>query len=311
MHLGSPMVGMMSTGNLGFVAMGYSTTVGAFSFDGITWQQTTMPFGTWVDSAWNGYIWVAINANGSNNTYAYSYDGIIWQQGTLPVSGQWQGIVWMGNKFVIVGNSTYALFSVDGINWNTTSIPSIITGYRAIVYDGTVAVAFSAGSIESTAYSYNGITWVSGNPTVTAGLIQKAAWNGTNLVAVDINDANYIDISSGGIPSWSVINFGGNGGVGLADIIWNQTVFIILSEVGTTVFTSADGNSWTRISPAYNVGTGDGNSMAWNGKVICAISSTNKVVISINNGTTWTQNNLPVTQSWRCIKASYLNFITY
>ena len=103
-------------GNDKFVATAFNSTVAAYSTDGITWTQTTMP----AKAEWRGLHY----ANGkfvavANGTIAaYSTDGINWTQTTMPVSADWKSVCYGNGKFVAVSYyNTVVVYSTDGITW--------------------------------------------------------------------------------------------------------------------------------------------------------------------------------------------------
>jgi hypothetical protein len=66
-----------------FVAVAQGSTTAAYSTDGITWTQTTMPATTdWLSVTHGNGKFVAVAQY--STTAAYSTDGIAWTQSTLP-----------------------------------------------------------------------------------------------------------------------------------------------------------------------------------------------------------------------------------
>ena len=88
-------------GNDKFVAVA-SGSAGAYSTDGITWTETTLP----VDQDWDSVTYgngkfVAIATNQTNKG-AYSVDGITWTAMTLPTRQYWGSVTYGNGKFVAV-----------------------------------------------------------------------------------------------------------------------------------------------------------------------------------------------------------------
>ena len=111
-------------GNGKFVAISYEG-MAAYSVDGLSWTQTSLPdpgTGLWAVLQYGNGIFVAMmldNAAGGANTYVYSEDGITWTQNELPILFYSWGSCYAEGRFVITPNGNRALFSTDGINWTS------------------------------------------------------------------------------------------------------------------------------------------------------------------------------------------------
>lgn len=144
------------------VAEGSSSTVGAYSDNGISWTQITMPSGNWYDICYGAGKFVAINRN--SNIMAYSADGITWTSITLLHSDYWNSITYGNGAFVIVGKSYYA-YSEDGVTWTEDDLPinnvtaytkagdnisvTILQNYLAFAYSEDITQGFTAGMLPS------------------------------------------------------------------------------------------------------------------------------------------------------------------
>ena len=143
-----------------FVAVAYGSNIAAYSTDGISWIETTMP---------SSAYWNAVTSGGGtfvavpylSSTAAYSTDGITWTASTIPYF-EWSSVTYGGGKFVAVAyDSNTGAYSTDGITWIETTMPSSMsnfTDWNSVTYGGGKFVAIAASS-STAAYSTDGITW--------------------------------------------------------------------------------------------------------------------------------------------------------
>jgi hypothetical protein len=91
-------------GNGRFVAISTTTDIAAYSDDGITWTQTSLPsVASWSSVTYGGGRFVAIAGfSGNTDIAAYSDDGITWIQATLPASSRWWSVTYGNGRFVAV-----------------------------------------------------------------------------------------------------------------------------------------------------------------------------------------------------------------
>ena len=139
-----------------FVAIATGSNIAAYSTDGITWTQTTMPSSSdWESLARSQDKVIAIPSYGTNG--AYSTDGITWTAMSLPDAITWYSAAYdyTHNRFVLLGYNIIA-YSVDGITWSS----SVGSANRVIVYGGDALVAVNESS-EFFISTDSGRTWQS------------------------------------------------------------------------------------------------------------------------------------------------------
>ena len=146
-------------GNGKYVAVARGTTTMAYSTDGISWTQGTMP----IEESWYSVCY----GNGKyvaiiygSSTMAYSTNGISWTQGTMPSARSWYSVCYGNDKFVAVAyNSTTMVYSTDGISWTEGTMPS--QQWYSVCYGNGkyVAIAYNSNIF---AYSTDGISWTQG-----------------------------------------------------------------------------------------------------------------------------------------------------
>lgn len=223
-----------------FVVIAYNTNIGAYSTDGITWGQSTLPRSIlWKSICYGNGKFVAIST-GSNYTM-YSIDGIHWENAALSRSEAWESVCYGNGKFVIVASGTSIVaYSSDGILWSFANMPSTLSWY-SVTYGGGKFVAV-ANSSEVAAYSTDGMNWaVTTLPRNTTWY--AATYGNGKFVAVSYAD-NALAYSEDGITwtlstvststTWNSIAYGGN-------------KFVVVAENGTVAY-STDGITWTQVT---------------------------------------------------------------
>nr|DAR33587.1 MAG TPA: Photosynthesis system II assembly factor YCF48 [Caudoviricetes sp.] len=148
---------IVTYGNGKYVALASGNTKGAYSTNGITWTEMSMP----TSRSWNGLTYgngkfVAVAA--SSDKGAYSTDGVTWTEMSMPTSRDWASVTYGDGKFVaVVVDSLYGAYSADGISWTEMSMPASRI-WRRVAYGNGKFVAVGSGS-DKGAYSTDGISW--------------------------------------------------------------------------------------------------------------------------------------------------------
>ena len=191
-----------------FAAIAYYSSTAAYSTDGITWTQTTMPASTFWRSVTYGDGTFAAVAS-FTTTAAYSTDGITWTQTTMPASVGWQSVTYGDGTFAAIASSTTtAAYSTDAITWTQTTMPASV-GWRSVTYgDGTFAAV--AYGTTTAAYSTDAITWT--QTTMPASVGWQSVTYGENDIIISTYDPKTIYTvpanTETAISSISVINNG-------------------------------------------------------------------------------------------------------
>ena len=148
-------------GNGKFVTVSPASNIFAYSTDGITWTEGTMPSQQmWFSVYYGNGKFVAVAF--SSNVFAYSTDGITWTEGTMPSSQQWLSVCYGNGKYVAIaqGSNVFA-YSTDGITWTEGTMPSQQM-WDSVCYGNGKFVAIASGNTDVFAYSTDGITWTKG-----------------------------------------------------------------------------------------------------------------------------------------------------
>lgn len=101
-----------------------STNAYAYSSDGLSWSQGTLPVSRgWYSCAFGNNKFILYPY--SSTTTCVSSDGINWTSITLPSSGSGGQIIYENNMFVIVQRSSNTMmYSTNGDTWLTSTMPS-------------------------------------------------------------------------------------------------------------------------------------------------------------------------------------------
>ena len=225
-------------GNGKFVITG-TESVGLYSTDGITWNISTIPnqLGGLALTFGNG-IFVNITVNKTD--MAYSKDGINWLIGKMPSASNWNSVAYGAGRFVcIAGSGTQAAYSNDGINWTAATVPNNST-WSNIAYGAGKFVAIGSGG--QIVYSFNGTSWTSGNMPFV-GLWKSIAFGNGKFVA-HMSNSTGAAYSTDGI-NWVQVTLPVSG-------YWNTVAygagrFVALSGSGLSLaIVSSEGMTWTR-----------------------------------------------------------------
>ena len=152
-------------GNGKFVVISSNSNIFAYSTDGITWTQGTMPSTQpWCQVCYGNDKFIDV-VYGSN-VFAYSTNGINWTQGTMPSSQSWTSVCYGNGKFVAIAYySNVFAYSTDGINWIAGNMSDSSKWYSVCYGNGK----FVAVVLGSNTFAYSSL-----NKLPTA-LVQYAA----------------------------------------------------------------------------------------------------------------------------------------
>lgn len=132
-----------------------SSSIGAYSTDGITWAAMTIGRELWQSVAYGDGKFVAVAQ--ATKRGAYSTNGITWTDMNMPASRGWKSVTYGNGKFVAIAMfSDKGAYSTDGINWTEMSVPQS-NQVADVTYGNGKFVAVVGG--RDGAYSTDGIDW--------------------------------------------------------------------------------------------------------------------------------------------------------
>jgi hypothetical protein len=206
------------------------------SLDGISWLlQASGTTERLVDVIWDGGRFVAITSGGDVLT---SSDGTVWTSSASTGIGM-NALAWNGSLYVALGAQTITT-SPDAVVWT----PQVTPGsqyYTDVTWSGSEFVATSSSGA-GTARSADGFTW---EAVAVVGRLSGILWDGSQFVAVGF--AGRIGTSpDGSLGSWvdrftTPVTPSTNA---FNDVAWDGDRF--LATLANSVFTSGDGQLWTR-----------------------------------------------------------------
>jgi LPXTG-motif cell wall-anchored protein len=181
--------------------------------NGTTWtSQTSAANNEWHSVTWGGPTgqekYVAVSRSGTGNRVMTSPDGITWTSQTSAVENSWRSVTWGGptgqEKFVAVAASG----SGNRVMTSPASAPGAPTISSVTAGDGTLAVAFTAGSAGSSPttnykYSTDGVTYTALSPASTTspftitGLTNGTAYSVTIKAVNTVGDSTASNAVSG------------------------------------------------------------------------------------------------------------------
>lgn len=279
------------------------------------WQTMTMPTKYAYNLVFGNDKFVIVGATSNEQTtFTYSTDGQNWA--TTQVAGSYDRIGAGGGKFVALGSGATGVYSIDGVSWETMTMPfsgswsSITYGNGRFLATASYAASESdPTTFEETnkcAYSLDGIHWeVSVLPFT--GTWGYASYGNNTFIAMRDNSTviarspdaitwDYSFVSKNSINTCSI--FGGDRFIALTNNIntWS-------SDRGIYSF---DGKSWEKFQLPSDL---DWKSAAYgNGRFLAFASNEGTPVGALStNGTTWKPMTLPSLQSVSSIYAAYGN----
>ena len=245
------------TGNNKFIAIANNESRISSSLNGISWTSVDLPLAqSWIDGIYGDGKFIIIGND--TDIVLSSTDGITWSEGYIPndtvgdsTISQWGRIIYGKGKYLAVSqNDRATATSTDGVNWtrHDQALPDLSpaadwSGIDLAYGRNRFVITDSAGR---TAYSFDGITWYTGN----------------NLPSI--------------AGTWSS---------NIKGLKYGQGVFVVLAErdfpneSGTDVLaTSEDGITWTQ----RNLTT----SLVWTALASGKINGESKFVILSSFATT-------------------------
>jgi len=224
-----------------YVAVAYDSNIAAYSTDGITWIESTLPSSAYWRSVCYGngkYVAVVLNSNKA----AYSTDGITWTESTLPSSATWQSVCYGDGKFVavagyLIGTNKVA-YSTDGITWTSSTLPSSAY-WQSVCYGNGKYVAVVYNSNKA-AYSTDGITWTAS--TLPSSDTWRSVCYGDGKFVAVVHGSNKAAYSTDGI-NWTASTLPSN--VNWQSVCYGNDKFVAVAYNSNTAAYSTGGITWT------------------------------------------------------------------
>ena len=216
-----------------------------------------------------------------------------------------------GGNFVAISSTTAGGYSVDGVNWSVSTLPSatwtsISGGNRT---DLTTAGAFVVGQAYEIVTAGNTNYTLIGSTNSTVGTYFVATGVGTGTGTARLVKTHIVAISSGGTAT-AYSNDGGvtwtSGGAVSASSAWSSVAYaggrwVAVSDTSASlsVFSVDGGVTW---SNGGSMATANWKSIAYGMGLWVAIASGGTVAASsADGGLTWTARTLPSSSNWNSV----------
>ena len=121
-----------------------SRSVAISSDGGENWtlEENALPsISNWSVVEYGNNRFIAITAETNTQVAAYSLDGENWNESTLPQEENYTDIVYGQGVFVVVTDSNFAAYSEDGVVWNQNTIVSSTNGFGSIGFSNSSFVS--------------------------------------------------------------------------------------------------------------------------------------------------------------------------
>ncbi len=297
------------------VAFGTGIFVGISESDGSiirstdsggTWIKREIPetfSAKWTNLVYAGSEFLALGVDYSDRPVLLaSADGVRWEKRSVPNStkGTPRGLVSMGGtKWAAVGThfnydpnsqtSTIApliLTSEDGKIWTDRSSALSNVELTDVIWTGTTLVAFEESG-KNVYTSTDGVAWTP--RALGAGLAFTGVWTGSKIVAIGSGTVSTCTSAAGFPWTHRAASLTGN----LDEILWTGSTYIAAGS--HSIFTSTDGINWTSRSEGFDSFTRM-SAAVWSGSQFVAVAQDSPFAFTSPNGTTWTEQKLPLKQ---------------
>jgi hypothetical protein len=184
----APVINQVYYGNGKYVAVGYTSSGGAFiatSTDAVTWTQNTavIPLTSALDQVVNvGSTWLATN-NSASASMLYSTDnGVTWAPSAFGVATPLRSLAASNSTFVVGGNNGRIYYSTDGNTWTESTSFITATGSAITVYAVSWSGShFMVSNAFGTLATTDLVTWFSYASTNfgrnASGVWQSSTWS--------------------------------------------------------------------------------------------------------------------------------------
>lgn len=229
-----------------FVALNRDPTkgkTGAYSTNGLAWQQMTLPGGDWASVVYGNGKFVAISA--FNGVAAYSANGISWTKTSMPQTDYyWKHLLYYNGTFVAASAREGAIaYSTNGTKWTMATPPSgfTISYSRPVIHNGKFMIFGTISDKPAMAYSTNGINWSSEELSSNVTSLGYIASDGSGKLAMVKYNSDAAYYSTDGI-NWTSTTMSSSSS--WQSIIYGYGLFMAVCNRAAKAAYSADGIHW-------------------------------------------------------------------
>lgn len=271
-----------------FIAISSDTNVAAYSDDGITWIEISMPEDTsgsningW-SSIGYGHYHKRFSAISASGMVAYSEDGINWTSKNTISSGDYLKMIYSSNKYIALsssGNLVYDLQNGTSFN-NSKTLPDGYTWTSLACGCVDIALVATAANSDIIAYSEDWSNWTTSTLPFTASSM-KVTYGNDRFVAINSNSNS--GVYSVDAASWSKFTLPSS--QNWLDIVYGNDKFVAISDSDVIAY-SLNGNQWYEAS--WPISRNTRKICYGNGMFVAVECNTDNVIFSID-GINWSQ----------------------
>lgn len=237
-----------------FIAYSTSSTTGAYSLDGLTWNTVTFPFQPY-EIVYENNTFIAIENSTSSSSAAYSTDGLTWTTSSLPSSGNWETFILYGNgKFVIAkyDSDQLAYSTNNGTSWSSITLPVSRKWELGCAHNYDFVIVASAQNYTEPKVSATLLYSNDGGTNWSEAQIPDNDLVYTNLKYVKDNfiliDTVYKILYSANGRSWTSVTI--EGSLMFYNISYNGNIYTMNVLSKPTIMYSTDLKNWTSVTVA-------------------------------------------------------------
>ena len=201
------------------------------------------------------------------------------------------GLACSGVFVATTNNSDSVIYSKNGINWLTTTMPSSAVTWNVLASGNNMFVAAAKGTTKA-AYSYDGITWT--EATLTSSDWESATYGNGRWVIVS-STGNDVAYSTNG-TSWTLAAMAAGDSTfnEWRSVAWGINKYVAIASSGNFAATSSDGATWAiqNLDAQADSTQVDWKSLAYGNGRWVAISTQGVVGYSLD-GADWKGSTLP------------------
>ena len=270
---------------------------------------TTLPAGTMYVNAlgWDNILQATPSIPLLDSTSVYSIEPRVTfsappystQQSSSIANSNWVSITWGASKFLAISATGASSTSADGQTWQTQgSLGTPASAWTSVVYGPSAGrwVAVMSGTGSGSAYSTDGITWLTG--TTTLGTGTWALCFGANKFLAVCTASQTVATSTDG-NTWTLTALALPSASTWASVAWGSIgIFVAIAAGGTIAASSTDGITWVaRTLPASAAWT----SVTWGNGRFVAIASGGATAAYSLDGISWYASSLPTATTWTSV----------
>ena len=216
----------------------------------------------------------------------------------LPFVDNWSSIAYASDRFITVAKgSNNSAYSTDGINWESSKLPSSANWSSVVVGDIVIAVTDNSNVI---ARRNSNIAWTTAYGQSSAG--GCVVYSGNRWLFIGYQDVKYIT-SNTFTGSYTSVSLPYTSSKWIAaNSLGSSKIVAIAPSTNKSIYSTNSGDSWSMVNLPV---TSQWASIACWGSGYVAVGNNPNTIIYSNNGTSWTEAAVPVSAPWSAVASGY------